>query len=123
MQLSLLLLASLYTAAPVPIPKLGNVAKAAIGVGALAAVSAGGIGIARHVNKKKQEKKLQDEMLLEALMSSSSKPSDSASSATDAATELKDAATEVNHTAHEDHPFVSLKETPPFLDKNPMAKQ
>ena len=131
MKLSVLLFASLYAAAPLPQPKWGRAAKAAVAVGGLAAVTAGGVGIAVHVNKAKQAKKLQDEMLLEALMSPSSNPSsNSASSPTagatevkDAGTEFKDAATEFKDAATEVHPFVSLKETPPFPDKNPMAQQ
>ena len=127
MQLTLLFCASLIAAAPLPPIGWGKAALIAGGVGATAL---GTYEIAHHIAKKNEEKKakeMEDKMMLEALISSmnpsstgASESSTGASSAT-ASSEASTAAKVSTDSTKEVHPFISLKETPPFPDKNPMA--
>ena len=132
MQLTLLFCASLIAAAPLPPIGWGKAALIAGGVGATAL---GTYEIAHHIAKKNEEKKakeMEDKMMLEALISSmnpsstgASESSTGASSATassaTASSEASTAAKASTDSTKEVHPFISLKETPPFPDKNPMA--
>jgi hypothetical protein len=127
MQLTLLFCASLIAAAP--LPPIGW-KKAALITGGVGATALGTYEIAHYITKKNEEKKakeMEDKMMLEALISSmnpsstgASESSTGASSAT-ASSEASPAAKASTDSTKEVHPFISLKETPPFPDKNPMA--
>ncbi len=140
MQLTLLFCASLIAAAP--IPKIGW-GKAALIAGGVGATALGTYAISHHISKKNEEKKMkemEDKMMLEALISSMNPSSTGASesstgassaavsseastgaSSTTASSEPSAAAKDLTDSTKEVHPFISLKETPPFPDKNPMA--
>ena len=116
MQLSLLFLASLAAAAPLPV----NWGKAALIAGGVGLAGVGTYEVAAHISKKRKEKKLQKEMeeqmMLEAMASA-----DAGNNGTETGAAASGMLPSNDETKTEKHPFVSLKQTPPFGDKNPMA--